>query len=93
MATATKKAHSAKRVGNGARGTLDSSALEFLIGMDNGGDYHWELVNGSGESLVRSGVFASHDEAELGAIAVQEGAGSARFERRAAAKQQQPVGA
>ncbi len=66
--------------------------MEFLISQDNGGDYHWEIVDGGGQSLVRSGVFASHDEAERGALAVQQGAGSARFERHSGGAQHQPVG-
>jgi uncharacterized protein YegP (UPF0339 family) len=37
--------------------------MEFLIFEDNGSRYHWAIVNGAGESLVRSVGFTSHGEA------------------------------
>jgi uncharacterized protein YegP (UPF0339 family) len=75
MATATKKAGAAKPA---TRDVRDPS-LEFLIYRDTGGDYHWEVVDDGGESLVHSGGFASHDDATRAARYVYEGAHSARF--------------
>ena len=80
MATATKKIRAAGPV---ARGTHEQSAprsLEFLVHQDNGGDYYWEIVTSDGASLAKSGVFASHEDAERAARCVHEGAGRARFE-------------
>jgi uncharacterized protein YegP (UPF0339 family) len=80
MATATKKAPAVKPLTRGARGVLESAPLEFLVYRDNGGDYHWEIVDGSGEILVHSAGFASHDDAARAARCVHKGARSARFE-------------
>ena len=55
-------------------------SLRFLVYGDNGGDYHWELVEGSGDTLARSGTYASHDDAERAARHACEGAGAVRFE-------------
>ena len=67
MATATKKVRAAQPVARGARNVSESTSLEFLVQQDNGGDYHWEIVGKRGESLARSGSFASHDDAERAA--------------------------
>ena len=74
MATATKKARAATSLTRAA-------PLEFLTYPDNGGNYHWEIVDTSGEILARSGSFASQDDAERAASHVHEGASSARFEQ------------
>ena len=78
MATATKKVRTARPVARRAR--EGSVSLEFLVHQDNGGDYHWEIVGGDGESLAQCGSFASHDDAGRAARRVYDGAGSARFE-------------
>ncbi len=70
------------------REVSESVSLEFLVHQDNGGDYHWEIVGGSGESLAQSGSFASHDDAERAARCVYDGAGSARFEPHVAEERQ-----
>jgi uncharacterized protein YegP (UPF0339 family) len=84
MATATKKARTAKRVAGGAAGVSESAAMEFLIFEDNGGDYHWTIVAAGGESLAQSGSYASYDDAERAARCMYEGASSARFEAHVA---------
>jgi uncharacterized protein YegP (UPF0339 family) len=84
MATATRKAHAAKQVASGAVGVSETGSMEFQIFRDNGGEFHWTIVAGSGECLAQSGSFASHADAERAARCVYEGAGSARFEGDAA---------
>jgi uncharacterized protein YegP (UPF0339 family) len=88
MATATKKVRAARSVARGGGDVSESASLEFLVHQDNGGDYHWEIVGDSGESLAQSGSFASHDDAERAARCVQVGAGSARFEPHVAEERQ-----
>jgi uncharacterized protein YegP (UPF0339 family) len=88
MATATKKVHAARPVARGTRDVPESASLEFLVYQDTGGDYHWEIVGGSGESLAQSGRFASYDDARRAARRVHDGAGSARFEPRVAEERQ-----
>ena len=88
MATATEKVHAARPVARGVRDVSESASLEFLVHRDNGGDYSWEIVGGSGESLAQSGSFASHDDAERAARRVYDGAGSARFELDVAEERQ-----
>jgi hypothetical protein len=73
MATATKKARA-------NRGTTPAS-MEFLIVEDNGGDYHWTLMDPDGNSLGRSPNFALYEHAEDAARVVRDGAGSARLDR------------
>ena len=79
MATATKKVHAARPVARGARDVSETASLEFLVHQNNGGDYHWEIVGGDGESLAQCGSFASYDDAERAARRVHDGAGSARL--------------
>ncbi len=74
MATATKKARA-------NRGTT-SVSMEFLIVEDNGGDYHWTLLDRDGNSLGRSPSFESYGHAEDAAGVVRAGAGSARLDSR-----------
>jgi uncharacterized protein YegP (UPF0339 family) len=88
MATATKKLHAAKPVARDARDVSPPASLQFLVYQDNGGDYHWEIVGGSGESLAHSQGFAFHDDAKRAARCVYDGAGSARFEPRVAQERQ-----
>jgi uncharacterized protein YegP (UPF0339 family) len=76
MATATPKAR-AKR---GAA----ASPMQFRIVEDNGGDYHWTLLDRDGASLARSGSFASYERTEDAARVVLAGAGAARLDPRAA---------
>jgi hypothetical protein len=70
MATATKKART------------NAVPLEFLIDEDNGGEYHWTLLDHDGTSMARSNSFASYERTEDAARAVLAGAGSARLEPR-----------
>jgi uncharacterized protein YegP (UPF0339 family) len=79
MATATKKARASETA------SMDSASMEFLIVEDNGGDYHWTLLDRDGNSVARSPSFASYEPAEDAARVVLAGAGSARLDRRAAA--------
>jgi uncharacterized protein YegP (UPF0339 family) len=83
MATATKNGRPARRAARRTSALSGSAALEFLIFEDNGGRYHWKIVDGAGESLVQSASFASYAEAERAARVVRDNAGSARLERRA----------
>jgi uncharacterized protein YegP (UPF0339 family) len=89
MATATKEARAARR---GPKSGVSESSLEFLVYRDNGGSYHWEIVQDSGESLVHSVNFASHDDAERAARYVYDRAGLARFGAREA-EQRRPTAA
>ena len=73
MANATRKSHAAKQVASGAVGVSESGPVEFLVFRDNGGDYHWTIVTGSGESIAQSAGYASHKNAEYAARYVYEG--------------------
>ena len=83
MATAAMKA----RVNTGANGGTvvapELVSMAFLIVEDNGGDYHWTLLDRDGNSLARSPSFASYLDAENAARGVLAGAGSARLNCRA----------
>jgi uncharacterized protein YegP (UPF0339 family) len=85
MATATKKAHAGTRANRGAVGASESVPMQFLIVEDNGGDYHWTLLDRNGDSLARSASFTSYERTEDAARVVLAGAGSARLDHRAAA--------
>jgi uncharacterized protein YegP (UPF0339 family) len=54
--------------------------MKFVVFEDNAGDYHWTIVAASGETLVQSAGFASHQEAEQAARIVHGGAASASLE-------------
>ena len=82
MATATKKARTGTRARRGALVASESAPMHFLISEDNGGDYHWTLLDRNSNSLARSPSFASYQDTESAAGVVLAGAGSARFERR-----------
>ena len=84
MATATKKARATTGAHRGATGASRSASMEFLIVEDNGGDYHWTLLDRDGTSLARSGSFASYQHTEEAARVVLAGAGSARLDPPAA---------
>jgi len=84
MANATRKSHAAKQVASGAVGVTESGPMEFLVFRENGGEYHWTIVTGSGESIAQSAGYASHKNAEYAARYVYEGAGAARFDAGAA---------
>jgi uncharacterized protein YegP (UPF0339 family) len=81
MATATKKVRPAR---SPERAVSEASSLAFAIDEDNGGDYRWEIVDGSGQVLAHSGNFASRNDAERAARRVYENAGSALFELQVA---------
>jgi uncharacterized protein YegP (UPF0339 family) len=85
MATATKKARATTtHASRGAVVASESVSMEFLIVEDNGGDYHWTLLDRDGNSLARSPSFASYEHTEDAARVVLAGARSARLDRRAA---------
>jgi hypothetical protein len=84
MATATKKARTTSGANRGAGVASNSVSMEFLIVDDNGGDYHWTLLDRDDNSLARSPSFGSYEDAEDAARVVLAGAGSARLDRRAA---------
>ena len=82
MATATKKARTATQRKGDPR-TSASISMQFLIFEDNGGDYHWRLLDGDRETLAQSPSFASREDAHRAAQLVLDGASSARLERAA----------
>jgi uncharacterized protein YegP (UPF0339 family) len=82
MATATQKARTATQVGRAARKAPESASMLFLVEQENCGGYHWVILAGSGERLVRSTSFASYESAERAALQVRAGAGSARVQPR-----------
>jgi uncharacterized protein YegP (UPF0339 family) len=82
MATATQKGRTPTGTGRGAEGASESASMEFLIVEDNGGKYHWTLLDREGNSLARSPRLVSYEQAEDAARVVLAGAGSARLERR-----------
>ena len=84
MATPTKEAPAASQLARDGCGVSESASLEVFVFEDNGGGYHWAIVDGSGKSLARSGSFESYEEAAHAGSYVRDGAESARFERRAA---------
>jgi uncharacterized protein YegP (UPF0339 family) len=85
MATAKKQARATTRhFGRSATAASQSAAIEFVVIEDNSGDYHWTILDSGGESVAQSKRFASYDDAEQAARVVRDGAGWARFERRAA---------
>jgi hypothetical protein len=79
MATATKMARAATGATRGAVVASDSVSMEFLVVEDNGGDYHWTLMDRDGNSLARSPSFASYEHTEDAARVVLAGAASARL--------------
>jgi hypothetical protein len=83
MTTATKKPRTPTQRARKGRAGRESASLEFFVYEDNGGAYHWAIA-GSGESLARSGSFASYAEAERAGRYVRDGAESARFASRGA---------
>jgi hypothetical protein len=84
MTTATEKACATTDANRGRGGASNSASMEFLIVEDNGGDYHWTLLDGDRNSLARSPSFGAYKHAEDAARVVLAGAGSARLDRRAA---------
>jgi uncharacterized protein YegP (UPF0339 family) len=81
MATATKNVRADTSRAQTTRTVSKTASLAFNTYRDNGGNYHWEIVDASGGSLAHSGSFASQDDAERGARKVREGARTASFER------------
>jgi uncharacterized protein YegP (UPF0339 family) len=79
MATATKKVHVAESRARNAAPASDRAPLAFVISQSNGGDYLWEIVDTGGKALVRSGGFASRDDAERAAHYVHDSARLAHF--------------
>jgi uncharacterized protein YegP (UPF0339 family) len=84
MATAAMKARANTAANGGTVVAPESVSMEFLIAEDNGGDFHWTLLDRDGNNLGRSPSYASHEDAEDAALVVLAGAGSARLDRRAA---------
>ncbi len=79
MATATKKLDAARPRGRGASPTSPPASLTFVISQDNGGEYLWEIVDGDGKGLIRSGGFHCRDDAERAAHYVHDSARLAHF--------------
>ena len=84
MATATRKARATTSADRADVVAPDSLSMEFLVIEDNGGEYHWILVDRDGNSLARSPNFASYARTEDAAGVVLAGASSAEFKRPAA---------
>jgi uncharacterized protein YegP (UPF0339 family) len=82
MATAAMKARANPGANGGAVVASESVSMEFVILEDNGGDYHWTLLDHNGNNLARSPSFASYLDAENAARGVLAAAGSARLDRR-----------
>jgi hypothetical protein len=82
MATATQNGRTPTSTSRGAEGASESAPIEFLIVEDNGGKYHWTLLDREGNSLARSPRMGSYEQAEDAARVVLAGAASARLERR-----------
>ena len=85
MATATKQVRAARSPAGVTRVEPDAASPAFMIYQDNGGGYHWEIVDRGGRSLVQSARFTSEDDAQRAARLMQQGARSAHFEPRLAA--------
>ncbi len=84
MPTATKQAPAAMWRDHAPRSAPRGATLTFFTYRDNGGNYHWEIVDANGETLAYSGSFASQADAERAAREVGEGARSADLEPHAA---------
>ena len=84
MVTAAMNGRAKAGANGGAVVASESVSMEFVIVEDNGGDYHWTLLDRDGNSFARSPSFASYQDAENAAGVVLAGAGSARLDRRAA---------
>jgi len=56
----------------------EAASVAFVTYQDNGGGYHWEIVDASGAILAHSEKFVSQDDAERAARTVREGARLAR---------------
>jgi hypothetical protein len=85
MATASKKSRAAAQLPRRAPKPSTAESMEFVIFEDNAGDHHWEIVGADGVALARSGSFASHEETVQATRRFRDGAGSALFDRHAAA--------
>ena len=81
MATATQKERAARQV---ARRAKAAAVLTFVVFEDNGGDYRWTILDGTGDRLAQSRTFASYDDARAAAAVVRDRARGARFGRPAA---------
>ena len=68
-----------KKTRESLRSLAVPASMTLLIDEDNGGSYHWTIL-AAGETLVRSGSFASYDEAKQAAGIVRDGVSSASFE-------------
>jgi uncharacterized protein YegP (UPF0339 family) len=84
MATAAMKGRAHAGANGGAATAPQSVSMEFRIVEDNGGHFHWTLLDRDGHELARSPSHASHEDAEDAALVVLAGAGSARLDRREA---------
>ena len=84
MATATKP-RTARPVARDAAGAKRSAPSEFRVFENNTGDFHWVILAESGAVLTQSGLFSSFAAAESAAVAVRDGAASARLEHGPAA--------
>jgi uncharacterized protein YegP (UPF0339 family) len=88
MATATKKFRAGKSQSRVPRSASDLVPLTWVTYRDDIGRHHWEILNGGGDILARSGSFSSQDDAERAARLVHRSAPSSRFESRAPGERQ-----
>ena len=75
MATATKKVDLAAIPTRVVRADRHAGPTAFAVYRDNGGEFHWEIVRGYGESLAQSAGFASQNDAARAAQHVCDKAG------------------
>ncbi len=80
MATATKKAPAAIPTARAVGPVPGAASLAFRTYRDNGDNYHWEIVDSTGETLAHSESFASQDDAERAARDTHERIRSAECE-------------
>lgn len=80
MATATKSDPPAQHANVRAAGVSEPTGFTFLVYEDNRGQHQWEILGRRGERLAQSVSYATHDDAEQAARAVQDLAAAARFE-------------
>ena len=73
--TATPKIAPAKAV----RGPAKAKTISFVVAEDNGGNYRWTLINGTGVRLGQSEPFATAAAAHTAATLVQGAAAAAEI--------------
>ena len=84
MATATQEFRASRQVSPHATGMAEPAAITFRVFEDNGGSDHWTLLGPDGDGLAQPVPYATGGKATRAAVAVRDGASSARFDARAA---------